>query len=126
MAHLLVTHETIIDQTQQENESRSIGKHKRGSHGDVGGLTCFEGSVWPGSDATKRRALVSITNQPNRISTNSNKPFNAAIQRKQTTFSTKSSYLSLVKRLATVFCTVESFLVFDLAANHIYTPAKFR
>lgn len=104
MAHLLVTHETIIDQTQQENEGRSIGKHKRGSQSDVGGLTCFEGSVWPGSDATKRRALVSITNQPNRISTNSNKPFNTAIQRKQTTFSTKSSYLSLVREASYTVC----------------------
>lgn len=85
MAHLLVTSETVItDQTEQEN--RSMGKHKRG--GDVGGLTCHEASVWP--DNTKRRALVSITNQPNRIlTTNSTKSFSDAIQRKLTEFSTK-------------------------------------
>lgn len=77
MAHLLVTSETVIvDQSGQENVNRSIGKHKRG-----GGLVCHEGSAWPGSD-TKRRALVSITNHPNLIASNSSNSFSNAIQKK--------------------------------------------
>lgn len=63
MAHLVVTNETVvIDQQQQENIGRGSGKHKRVGHDDVE-LTCHEGSLWPGSDATKRRALAPITNQ---------------------------------------------------------------
>lgn len=109
MAHLLVTSETlVVAQTEQENENRSIGKHKRGGHGDVGGLACFEaneGSAWLGSDTTKRRALVSITNQPNRILTNSTKPFSNAVQRKHAAFPMKS-IPSLVRLLLILIFTL--------------------
>lgn len=70
MAHLLVSSETvIIDHSQDENvvENRSIGKHKRMSRDDVGFFRCTGGQAWPGGDNTKRRALVPITNQPDKV-----------------------------------------------------------
>ena len=88
MAHLLVSSETvIIDHLQDENvgECRSIGKHKRMGRDNVGLLRCSEGQAWPGEDNTKRRVLVSITNQPDKImSTQSGKVFVKAVQRRQT------------------------------------------
>ena len=84
MAHLLVSSETVvIDQPQQENSgTRSIGKHKRASHDDVGGLTCYE---WPDPDSTKRQALASITNQPDRLLANTSKIFGTIAQKKAAT-----------------------------------------
>lgn len=100
MAHLLVTNETvIIDQENVLSENRSIGKHKRGGHGDVG-LTFLEGSVWSGPDVTKRRALVSITNQPNKTMTNSNKSYFSDFQKK-TVFAKPNMSSSMLVRIFT-------------------------
>lgn len=101
MAHLLVTNETvIIDQENVLSENRSIGKHRRGGYGDVG-LTCLEGSIWSGPDVTKRQALVSITNQPNKIMTNSNKSYFSDIFQKKTIFAKPSMSSSLLVRIFT-------------------------
>lgn len=71
MAHLLVSSETVVvDHPQKENiGAKSKGKHKRDNQDD-GGLTCSEGSVWQGSGSTKRQALASITNHPDRVFAN--------------------------------------------------------
>lgn len=83
MAHLLVTNETVvIDQPHQENIGRGNGKHKRAGHEDDVELTCYEGSVWPGSDTTKRRALAPITNH---VFAPSNRQFGGSSMKKPAT-----------------------------------------
>ena len=78
MAHLMVSSETtVVDQPQQENENRSIGKHKR--RDDAGGLVCFESSSWACAEAKKRRALAPITNKQDWFSASSSKSFGNAI-----------------------------------------------
>ena len=87
MSHLLVTNETIvIDHPQQENMGgRGNGKHKRTGHGDIE-LTCNEEPIWPGLDATKRRALAPITNQ---VFPPQSRQFDANCTLKKPTSSTK-------------------------------------
>lgn len=88
MAHLLVTNETVVG-VDQEN-ARSIGKHKRIGRDNVG-LTCFEGSAWPNSHTTKRQALASITNQPDRLTVGvgSNRAFCSTVQKKPAMYALK-------------------------------------
>lgn len=74
-----------MDHLQDENveECRSVGKHKRMDRDNVGLLRCSEGQVWPDGDNTKRRALVSIINQPDKVMTaRSGKVFVKAVQRR--------------------------------------------
>ncbi len=89
MAHLMVSGETIIcgELPHDENAgvNRSIGKHKRISSSDME-LGCTDGHA---PDSTKRRALVSITNQIDKGRSSRNS-INKSLQKRATVRLTKS------------------------------------
>ena len=85
----MVTNETVVvDQPQQENISRSIGKHKRAQ--DVVGLACHEPSALTHAETKKRRALAPITNKQDWFAANSSKAVSNTFQKKPVVKATTS------------------------------------